>query len=289
MLPLLFADSMARIVRKQSQRVTVLTDIRFGDHSDLDRYFQVIYSPDTSLSAWKRMVKEDTITIKCNIVAILVGNSQVPFPPDVSVASQLKKLILAIWESHDKIRKVVVLTLLPRPDKECELEDPIKQANNSLYKAVREVRRFHVIARNTGVMPVHRLFLERYEYFDMAMGRTAYLLRIIKPVTRNFVAGSADLNVLGLYHIRSYVLQELGILSNVNTWDGIPNRWEPTHIQAAKRHAWLLAKQHMDQEDWTVEDQDTDVEDERPEILVVPDSQPGSEGGSSHSENRIVL
>ena len=46
-----------------------------------------------------------------------------PFPEELSVVGQFKKLILAIWEKYGKwIKKVVVMMTIPRPDKETELE-----------------------------------------------------------------------------------------------------------------------------------------------------------------------
>ena len=66
---------MARKVKQDTQKVTLLTDCMVVDHTGLEGFFQTIYSPDTSLQVWKHMVVEDTVSIKCQVVALLVGNS----------------------------------------------------------------------------------------------------------------------------------------------------------------------------------------------------------------------
>ena len=163
------------------------------------------------------------------------------------------------------------------PDKEVELEEEVKSLNNAFYKAVREIRKFYPNAHNTGVMPMHRLFLERYEYFDFGMGHTAYHLRVIKLVSLYFANGGPNLNKVGLYHLRSYVLQELGFLSGVNSWEGLQNKREPEEIQENKRAVWLQTREaaRVQELDNSVE---TDLEDEFP-VMVVPDSQSDSPSG----------
>ena len=262
---------MAHKVFADSQKVTVLTDIHFGDHSKLDKYFQIIYCPETSMNAWRRMVKDGVFTIKCEVVVLCVGNCQLPLDPEISTASQMKKLVLTIWKQCAKmVKKVVILTGIPRPDKETELEEHLKTLNNGFYKEVREIRCYHPAGRNTGVMPVHCLFLEKYEYFDFNTGCNAYMIRVIKPVNRHFIAGTAKLNKVGLYHLRSYVLQELGFLSAVNSWEGMNLVHEPAEVQQDKRRVWLKTRQALIEQD-NSEQGETDVEDEYP-VTAVPDS-----------------
>ena len=277
---LCISELMARHVRN-SNRVTVLCDRNFGDHTELDAYFQIIYSPDTSLNAWRWLLKDCAFIIKCPIVVLMVGNCPLPLQPEVSPSVQMKKLITSVWDTYDgRVKKVVVLTLLPRPDKETELESKVKMVNNGYYRAVREIPRYFPLGRNTGVMPIHRLFLEKYEYFDFGTGRNAYMIRVIKPISRHYSNGGPQLNGVGLYHLRSYVLQELGILSGVNTWEGMVMRHEPQDVQENKRQAWLMAKNVEVQHDELQLDEETDLEDEYP-ITVVPDSQSDSTVSSS--------
>ena len=283
-----------RKVREDCQRITVLANLPFADHTPLDTYFQTIYCPDTSMSACKRMVKDEVITIKCKLVVLLVGNAQVPFPQNLSPAAQLKKvpfpqnlspaaqlkkLVQAIWDKYSKkIKKVIVLTVLPQLDRESELEEEIKTINAGFMRAVWELKRFSPggNAKNTGLLPAHRLFLEQYEYFDFSRGSTAYQIRVIKPVSCNYINGGPRLNKVGLYQLRSYVLQEIGILTGVNSWDGIPVKRQPEEVQKDLCKAWLKVQSVLDQEkelerQELSEGGETEVEDEF-EVTVVPDS-----------------
>ena len=221
------------------------------------------------------MLKEQAIAIKCPVVVLFVGNAPMPLQPEVSPSAQMKKLITMIWELYlNKVKKVVVLTLLPRPDSETIVEEKVKEINNGYYRVVREVRRYLPQGRNTGVMPIHQLFLEKYEYFDFNTGRCAYMIRVIKPVSRYYHNGGPQLNKGGLYHLRSYVLQELGFLHGVNTWEGMSMRHEPREVREAKRQAWLQTQAASQVKEVETEG-DTDVEDEFP-VTVMPDSQSDS-------------
>ena len=185
-----------------------------------------------SLNAWRRLVKDRAVVIKCSVAVLLVGNSQVPFPTEMSPAAQMCKLLVTIWDTYPELlKKVVVLTVTLRPDRETELEEQLKSLNNGYYKAVHELCRYHVSGHNTGVMPVHRLFLERYKYFDFITGRMAYMIRVIKPVSLHFHNGGPRLNKVGLYHLQSYVLQELGFASGINSWDDMAMKQESVEIQ----------------------------------------------------------
>ena len=155
---------MSRHVKMGVNKVTILSDLQVGNHTGLDEHFQLIYSPDTSLQAWRRMIAEGTVVVKCAILAVMVGSSQLPLDKKFSAAAQFRKLLNVIWEKYaKKVKKVIVLTVLPRPDREVELEEEVKRMNNGICQAVREIKKFNVQAKNTGVIPVHRLFLERYE------------------------------------------------------------------------------------------------------------------------------
>ena len=255
-----------------TQRITLVTDIPTRDNTTLDGYVQTIFSPDTTMQQWRRMIKEGTVRVRTRVVVFLVGNCELPLTPNLSPSGQMKKLLVAAWTKWGKhIDKMVVLSVLPRPDRETEFENEIRLMNLGFGRAVREVKKHFQIAHNTSFLPVHKIFLEYYEYFDFATGHTATLLRVMKPVTLNFVAGKSRLNRLGLYHLRSYILQEMGVLHGVNSWTQIPVKFEPAEVSQAKREAWLKTKQAEGTEVVVEEEQgDTDVEDEVP--VVVPDS-----------------
>ena len=112
-------------------------------------------------------------------------------------------------------------------------------------------------------MPLHCLVLERFKYFDFGQGHVASHLRVAKPITRFFVADGDQfrLNNVGLYHIRSYLLQLVGLMSGINTWDGIPMVMEPKEVQDQKRQAWL-ATQKAEPLVVVETESDTDLEDE---------------------------
>ena len=272
-------DEMTRRVRQNTPKVTFLTDMLAADHSTLDEHFQLIYCPDTTQQACKRMILEDVVTIKCAMVVIWLDNSQVPFPENLRMSGQFKKLLIAMLEKYGKkVQKVIILTILPRPDKETELEEEVKSVNHGIYKAVRELKKHYPIAKNVGVMPIHRLFLEQFEYFDFQKGCTSLHLWVVKPVTKYYRSCKKQLNMNGLFHLRSYMLQELGILSGVNTWEGVPVRSEPKDVQQGKRQVWLLAQKSKMQDQEERQESDTDLEDEY-FVSVVLDSM--SEGTSS--------
>ena len=69
---------------------------------------------------------------------------------------------------------------------------------------------------------VQKLFLEWFKYCDISTGQAAVMIRIVMPKDQFFIAGKPKLNLVGLYHLKSYMLQYFGILKGINSWTGIP-------------------------------------------------------------------
>ena len=97
------------------------------------------------------------------MVWLMVGNSQLPLPCDLSAINQMRKLVMCvIGKAGRKLSKVVVGSVLPRPDQEVKLEQQVMDMNVSFNGAVKDLRRNQPLARNVVYLPVHKLFLERY-------------------------------------------------------------------------------------------------------------------------------
>ena len=75
--------------------------------------------------------------------------------------------------------------------------------------------------------------------------------------------GKPDLNPVGLYHLKSHVIQTVGIMSGINTWMDIPDRFEPKEIMDQKKAAWMMARGEAQSVSTLsiLPDSDTDVED----------------------------
>ena len=81
-----------------------------------------------------------------------------------------------------------------------------------------------------------------------------------------FIAGKPYLNPVGLYRLKAYVLQTVGVMQGISTWENISDKKEPKLIQEQKRAAWMSVHSEM-QSASTLSvlqdtDGDTDVEDE---------------------------
>ena len=71
------------------------------------------------------------------------------------------------------------------------------------------------------------------------------MIRIVQLKDRFFIAGTPKLNLVGLYHLKSYMVQYFGILKGINSWMGIPTVLEHREMQEMKRAAWLRAHDDM--------------------------------------------
>ena len=84
-------------------------------------------------------------------------------------------MVVRIWQKWGtKINCVLICSVLPRPDKETELENEMRIMNIGYAKAAREPRKHYPIAANTAMLSPPKLFLERFKYFDFGTGHTAY-------------------------------------------------------------------------------------------------------------------
>ena len=55
--------------------------------------------------------------------------------------------------------------------------------------------------------------MERYKYCHLSTAQTVTMVWVVQPKDKFFVAGMPKLNLVGLYHLKSYVLQHVGILT----------------------------------------------------------------------------
>ena len=118
-------------------------------------------------------------------------------------------------------------------------------------------------------MAVQRLFIERYSYFDMNRGRDAVMVRILRPLDRYYGADQKSLNHIGLYHLKSFFLVQVGILEKeANTWSGIVKRREPVDVHEAKREAFQKTQRGYFDEVEQFDD-DTDVECDDPTPVFI--------------------
>ena len=291
MVFILVVNTYATGVMEYETKVTVLTDITLSDHSALDKHFQTIIIPDITIAQWKERIKKKLIDIKCPIVWIMVGNAQTPWDEAFSATSQMKKLIMAIVaHAGRKLRQIIVGGVMPRPQQENLLEHEIREVNLAFQSAVKEAGKARNFLRKTKVMFVatQNLFLEKYTYFDFEKGQTQTKVRVIRPKDKNFVKDSCQLNPVGLYHLRSYILKVTGVLGpEVNSWSGMKSKSEPIGLQNDKKRAYLKAKRYAElgvDTDAPLSDGDEtgleDEEDRRPPIVI--------HVGHRHHQRRVL-
>ena len=209
------------------------------------------------------------------------------------LVNQMKKLIAMILEKCGKVRRIYVGSVLPRADREVELENDVKDMNRWFAVAVQQLKRHQHVGGCVVFVALHRIFLERFHYCDLLTGLMASMIRIVRPLDRYFVAGTPKLNLVGKYHIKSYLLQHTGVLDGVNSWTGMGTVEEHPDLQRQKKMAWLkaqagdLRRVEDATSQVTDEEAETDLEDE----LAVPDSleELVTLGGTACDEVAIVV
>ena len=212
--------STRKVVQGQ-QKVTVLTDVVLNDHSDYDKYFQFVYQPGAKILEWRNMLKDRDIRLKCDVVWIMIGQAELPIKGEFSLTNQMKKLVHDLTNyAGRKLRHIYIGVVLPRPDKEVEWENNIRDLNEGFALAARDLRRHGQRTRNVTWMPLQHLVLERYKYFESNQGHVVSYLRIVKAVDRYFqkVGEEYKLNAVGLQHVRAYFLKAAGFLTGVSMW-----------------------------------------------------------------------
>ena len=206
---ILVVGDRTRRVAEVTPQVTLITDLDLQDGTSLDGYFQFIYDRGTTMAGMRELVHDGVVMVRAPYVWILMGNNQIPLCEHISSTSQMKKLVTQLLQTFPlTIQMIYVGTVLPREDREVELEAEVKKMGHGFAQGVQDLRRHapHISERVQSVA-VHKLFLECFKYFDLVTGHRASHLRIVKPVYRYFVPGTPKLNPVGLYHLKSYILQ----------------------------------------------------------------------------------
>ena len=259
--------------------VTVFTDLEITNGSSLDEQLIVNYHRGTTMAGFRTMVKDMELTLSTRILWLVVGNCQIPLSLHVSPVSQMKKLVNTILKVYPlTVHKIYVGAVLPRADREAELETDVIEMNSGLARAVNELKRHHHTGQRVEFVPLHKLFLERYKFIDLITGKMASLVRVRRPLDRYFIPGTMKLNLVGKYHLKSFLLQEAGVVMDINSWRGVPNIIEPREMQDQKRLAWIMAHASPERSvlgEVDVDTSGTDVEDER-------EGRPGRRGAERH-------
>ena len=81
------------------------------------------------MAGFQSLIKEGQLAVCTGTVWLPVGNCQVPISPHISLVNQMKKLIAMILEKCGKVRRIYVGSVLPRADREVELENDVKDMN----------------------------------------------------------------------------------------------------------------------------------------------------------------
>ena len=244
---MIVASTLKREVIKGATKITWIMDYNYMDHTSYDLHFQPYYHADYTLQQWKDFIKQGKVVHKHDQVILSVGNCLVGLPEGQSVRSQMKKLIQDTLRHLPWIRKLYISSILPRPDREVEMEGTVRQINIGIAAAVKFVRdsskSLHDVIK---YLPFHKIFIEELEYFDVYRGHTATLTRVIKPVDKNFYPGTRRLNEKGLKRLRKKILETAGILEGTSLsldWSYVQHRAEPAKVTNALRHAWLLSQE----------------------------------------------
>ena len=252
------------------------------DHTSLDKYIQHIYRRGVTMSGIQQEIKLGQVIIQASKVVLVMGNNQFLMTPGLSPCNQIKKLVMEIFAKYGrKIEKIWIGTVLPRLDREVELELLIRDINKGFSKAVKELKNHRFEKKRTAFLQLHKLFLEKFIYVDILTGHQASHLRVVKPVSTYFIPGRPELNDMGVYHLKSFILQHLGVLDGVNSWVDIPEKREPKEIIEQKRAAWLNVYGRLDSVSTILvhdESDSTDVEDEAVDLVSVGTSE-GSQSG----------
>ena len=274
-------DGMAkRHVLEDKPVIMLLLDVELADGALLDWHFRFVCDRETTMLGFHDMIRKGNINIVTRTVRLLVGNCQIPISKHVGPVGQTKKLVNTIIKAYPLlVHKIVVAGILPRPDREVGLEADVKDMNKGMAQAVQELKRYHHVGKRVEYLPVHKIFLEHFQYCDLQTGQLAMTVHVVRPKDQYFVQGTPKLNFVGLYHLKSYLLQSLGVLEGINSWTGILKVWEHPEMQAMKKQAWIKAHVEgtgiMEAE---MESEGTDLEEGSNEGVVADTSMPTTPG-----------
>ena len=194
----------SRKVMVNTQKATLMSDFDLVDHTDLDKYVQLVVHEDWLINDWLTAVGDGLVRIKQQLVIMMIGSTDMLQKTPGKIANKLRQLILAVYnESGVPIKSVHVCAILPRANAEMEYQEIVRQNNIEIAKMVKDVRKFQ--HKTVTFLPVHKVVLEKFKFFDIQSGLMAVQCRIVKPVDRLFIPGTPKLNLVGKYQVKAYI------------------------------------------------------------------------------------
>lgn len=134
------------------------------------------------------------VIVKCQHVALVVGNEQDMVGTNVNMARQIERLIRQVWIVKPTAQ-VFVSSVMPRPTKETVTQSVVMKTNEGVAKMCRRLNKYG--QSSVRYMPLHQNFLEKWKHMDMKSGKMLITTRVKQPHGLYFGLGTDFLNQTG--------------------------------------------------------------------------------------------
>lgn len=175
--------------------ITVLADGVFGQVKGRISGLQLVVGVDYQIWDFTEAVKNGSIQIKSDRVAILVGNNHVERSMKINMGKQIWKLIQQIAMVKQGL-VIYVCSLMVRPEDEIMLQPVIMKANNQIHNMCQKATKSG--GMDVHYVPMHQEFLEKWRHFDVKSGQMRVTTRISRPHDQWFAGKKCQLNAEGV-------------------------------------------------------------------------------------------
>lgn len=175
-------------------KLTVIADGILTRITEKQKRCQLVLGTGFDVADFVNDVANGRITIKTDVVCLLVGNDQWRPGTNTNMAKQIEKLITQVWIKRPTAR-IYVSSLMPRPTQETVSEALLIKMNGGIAAMCRKLTKF---GKNTvKYMPLHQSCLEKWKHYDPKSKKMQISTRIVQPHGKFFEIGTDILNKAG--------------------------------------------------------------------------------------------
>ena len=201
----------------------LLCDAPLQGLSERDPYFRKIYRINAKIGLVTKDIQRGTIDLRSHVIVVALGNCQIPLRIGENLGTQIKRLVDAIQlVKNTQSTTILVCAILPRPILEKQMQQQVIQANNDINRSVKQMVKFKGL--NVKFIHIQHLFLEKIRVVT-GHGGWKQMVQVRTPHVKFFKPGTNSLNAGGIFMLRSYLLDEIGVTKNASVAFQIPVKY----------------------------------------------------------------
>ena len=220
---------------QRTHNILVVSDVNTPPTSQLQRYCRFVFWPENNILWLTEALKQQRVKLHGDKIVLMIGNAEINSRMHVSL-NMVRNLLQEVRKWATDV-PIFVVGILPRAEKHDSVTPLIVSLNSLLEKVCGHMKNSQ--SMDVTFVSAHKIFLERYKFYDFDLKEDIIETRIIQPVTTFFESENCcTLNELGIRRLYRFLLGEVGVLEKRWKWSRMDIQCETELDEESRRKRW---------------------------------------------------